>query len=126
MPNLIKPKFYLKVLNGWSMAFGIQVYLDSNRAFSLFDQYSTPTYDHRKDLFKNFVNAENLDLLDFSFEIFHNDQYMGYSRFGSLSYKENHGAKDCRSWIWDYNGMRKKVLTGNGIESEAGGKVIMQ
>lgn len=109
----MKPKFYLKILNGESISFGIQVFLDENREQELFSQYTIGNYDNRKDLFKKFVLNENLGLLDFSFEIFHRDCYINMRWSGEQNNDENLGRQDCRKWIWEYNGLRNRVMGPN-------------
>lgn len=113
-----KPRFYLKVLNGHSMSFGIQVFLGSNHEQELFSQYTNSHYDNRRDLFKKFVLNENLGLLDFTFEIYHSDTYVD---------NQNIGKQDCRNWIWEYNGLRNRVMAKKVDDTfSCGGNVIIQ
>lgn len=120
--SLPKPHFYLHVSNGMSMSFGIIVYLGDDRSFPLFSQYTSgENYDNRKDLFTSFVNAENAGLLTFSFDIFHDDRYIGMRWLGETSTGPNISRGDCRNWIWNLNGMRIRLRRGDG---GTGGAVI--
>jgi len=96
------------------MSFGIRVFLESGRTNELFSQYTQGNYDNRVDLFKQFVCNENLGLLEFSFDIYHDDSYINMRWSGELDNDENLGRQDCRKWIWGYNGMRNRVIKGEG------------
>lgn len=125
MKQADKPKFYLKILNGYSMSFGIRVFLESNREHEIFSQFTQGNYDNRKDLFKKFVLNENLGLLDFTFDIYHEDSYIKMRWAGEKDDDENLGRQDCRNWIWEYNGLRNRVMSKNPEDVfYTGGKII--
>ncbi len=120
------PKFYLRIENGQSMSFGISVYLDNDKEHIIFSQHTTSVYDHRKDLFSQFVQNENLGILEFEFDIYHCEKYINmnwgfYPPGMETSFKQNKGTADCRSWIWDLNSLRTRVLRK---EPNTGGRVI--
>lgn len=94
----MKPKFYLKIYNGESAgAFGIQVFLDSNKKEELFSVYTNYHYDHRQDLFKTFLTKEKAGELDFDFEILTQECYLNQAGiFGGPIPK---GKQDARIWI---------------------------
>lgn len=122
----VLPHFYLKVLNGMHMSFGIVVYLatDRERRFRLFDQYTNNEHhDHRRDLFQQFVNAENAGLLTFAFTVFNDDAYHNMRWMGETDCGPNISRSDCRKWIWNLNGMRLRVQrrepdTGGHVETD--------
>lgn len=114
--NPVKPRFYLKILNGDGMSFGIRVFLNDNLEQEIFSRFNSGNYDDRKDLFKQFVINENLGLLEFNFDIYHNDRYIGMNWPGEENVKNNPRTQDCRNWIWEYNSMRNRVVSKNPMD----------
>lgn len=100
MKKTHKPKFHLKILNGYSMSFGIQVFLESDLKHEIFSRFTEGNYDNRKDLFEKFIVNENLGLLDFTFDIYSDARYIE---------TENLGRQDCRNWIWKCDRLRNRV-----------------
>jgi hypothetical protein len=126
MNNNQKPHFYLKILNGLSMSFGIQVYLDHNRDRVIFSEYTSGNYDQRKDLFRDFVVNENLGLLTFSWDIYHQQSYIKMRWKGEKDEDENKGRQDCRDWIWEYQNMRNRVALKRNDGRKIGGSIFFR
>lgn len=108
-----KPKFYLKILNGYNMAFGVQVFLSHDREHEIFSQYTSDSYDNRRDLFQKFIENENLGLLKFTFDIYHQESYINMRWLGEKEEIKNFGRQDCRNWIWEDNKLRSRVMSKN-------------
>lgn len=120
------PHFYLKILNGSGMSFGIQVFLDENREREIFSQFTKGDHDNRKDLFRQFVVNENLGLLTFSWDIYHDQSHINMRWMGEKNDDENKGRQDCRKWIWEYQSMRNRVVGKIDDGRKTGGSILFR